>query len=296
MIRFSIPDFTLHLPFNMLLCNLMRTAPELFYDDVQISSMYGCFPDCIMNGGRIVFGERFSYDEIARTFDQICENGMITRLTLTNMFIQPEQYEDEYCQTILKAAQGRNVEVIVYSHELGDYISGCFHLKRTLSTTRALNGVDELNEMLGRYDMVVLDYNHNKDDDFLRKVIAPDRLEVMPNELCEPGCPIRQKHYEHNSRCQIEHKFKPFGCNRRYEGNGFSSRTSTSPTVLGNEDIRRLNTTYGIADFKIVGRTLSAGMSLESYLFYFVRPEYRSVVSKIIHKNAESDARLSAIL
>ena len=295
MIQFSIPGLTLRLPFNMLFCNLMRTAPELFFDDVRINSMYGCFPDCIMNGGRIVYGKRYTYDQIAETFDRINEAGMIVRLTLTNMFICPEQFEDEYCQTILKAAQGRNVEAIVYSHELGDYISSQFHLKKTLSTTRALSGVEELNEMLDRYNMVVLNFNHNKDDDFLKQVKDPARLEVMPNELCEPGCPIRQKHYEHNSRCQLSHEFTPFGCNRQHESSGYSTRTDQSPTILGNKDIRRLNTIYGISNFKIVGRILYVRLSLEPYIYYFVRQEYHTLVSKIIKKNLESSPSLSAL-
>ena len=284
MIHFSLPDFTAHLPYNLFFHHLQRTAPELFFEDVEIDSIYGCFPGCIMNGGRIIFGNRYSYDQIASTFDQIANEGLTTRLTFTNMFISSEQFDDEYSNDILKAAQGRNAEVIVYSDELDDYITGRYHLKRTLSTTRVLSGAEELNDMLKRYDMVVLDYNRNKDDLFLRRVYDPTRLEVMPNELCEPGCPIRQKHYEHNSRCQLEGRAFPFGCNRRCETAGFTTRTRESATLLGNDDIRRLNRDYGIHHFKIVGRTLTRPFNLEPYLYYFVHPEYHSVVLKLFRK------------
>ena len=282
MIQYSLPDFTWHLPFNLTLSRLKRTAPELFFDDAEIGSMYGCFPGCIMNGGRYFVGKRYTYDQIAATFDSIAEEGLVTRLTLTNMLITPEQFGDEYSNLILKAAQGRNVEVIVYLDELDDYITSCYAFKRTLSTTRALNGVNELNAMLSRYDMVVLDYNRNKDDAFLRQVSDPTRLEVMPNETCQPNCPIRQQHYIHNSRCQLDNVELLFKCSKDYESSKFTVPPADSPTLLTNDEIRRLYRTYGICNYKIVGRSLSVRSNLNAYLYYLIRPEYRSAARAIL--------------
>lgn len=283
MIQYSLPDITWHLPFNLTLSRLKRTAPELFFEDIEIGSVYGCFPGCIMNGGRFFVGRQYTYDQIANAFDQIADEGLITRLTFTNMLIRPEQFEDEYCNTILKAAQGRNVEVIVYLDELDDYISSCYSFKRTLSTTRALRDVNELNAMLARYDMVVLDYNHNRDDEFLKKVKDPARLEVMPNETCQPGCPIRQQHYIHNSRCQLNNMELPFNCGSDHKIKRFTAPPpAESPTLLSNEDVRRLYKTYGISNYKIVGRSLSIKASLYSYFYYLVRPEYHPTVQRIL--------------
>ncbi len=282
MIQYSLPDITWHLSFNLKLSQLRHTAPELFYDDAGISSVYGCFPGCIMNGGRYFIGKRYTYDQIAKAFDSITEESLITRLTFTNMLITPEQFEDEYCNMILRAAQGRNVEIIVYLDELDDYISSRYHFKRTLSTTRALSGVDELNAMLARYDMVVLDYNRNKDDDFLRKVSDPTRLEVMPNETCQPDCPLRQQHYIHNSRCQLDNMELPFSCAKGHQINRFTSPPADSQTLLSIDDIRRLYNTYGISNYKIVGRSLSVEDSLNSYMYYLIRPEYRPAVQRIL--------------
>lgn len=72
--------------------------------------------------GRTITGTPYSYDQINETFDQIEKEGLSIRLTFTNMLIKPEQFEDEYSNMILKAAQGRDAWVIVYSDELGDYI------------------------------------------------------------------------------------------------------------------------------------------------------------------------------
>ena len=83
MIQYSLPDITWHLSFNLMLSRLKRTAPELFFEDVGIGSIYGCFPGCIMNGGRFFVGPRYTYDQIAAVFDQIADEGLITRLTFT---------------------------------------------------------------------------------------------------------------------------------------------------------------------------------------------------------------------
>lgn len=288
MIRYALPDFTVYLNLNIMVAEMMQSAPEMFYEDVSISSLYGCFPGCIMNGGRFMFGAPYSYDQIAETFDRISGAGLGIRLTLSNMFIRPEQFEDEYSNMILKAATGCNTEVIVYCDELGDYIAGKYHFGRILSTTRKLDSVQELNGMLKRYDMVVLDYNRNKDDAFLSQVSDPSRLEVMPNEGCEPGCSVRLQHHAHESRCQLAQKYEEFRCPNKCAVCGYTSHIDESPTLLGNGDVRRLNATYGISDFKIVGRRDGLAFVLETYLYYLVRPEYRAIVGKIFGKKLRS--------
>ena len=287
MISYSLPDFTRHLQLNLMMIDSMRKNPEIFLDDIEISSLYGNFPGCIMNGGRIMQDAqaRCTYAQIAETFDAISEKGLTTRLTLTNMLLSPEQFEDEYCRMIFEAARGHDVEIIVNRDDLADYISSRWHFRRILSTTRVLSGVEELNRMLERYDLVVLDYNHNKDDAFLKQVSDPSRLEVMPNELCRPGCQARQQHYLAVSRFQLTGE-SDFQCPNAeyYEKPGFTCRTQSSPTLLGNDDIRRLNAEYGIRHFKIVGRLHSKAVLLESYVYYLIRPEYRTIMLEILRK------------
>ena len=286
-IQYALPDLTKHLAFSLTIVKMMHAAPEMFYDDIEISSIYGNFPGCIMNGGRLCRGERYSYGQIEEVLGKISDEGLIPRLTFTNMLIRPEHFEDDYSNMILKLAQKYHAQIIINSDELGNYISTNYGLGLILSTTRALNGVGELNKMLDRYSMVVLDYNHNKDDEYLSKVNDPSRLEVMPNELCAPGCLNRQNHYMHLSRCQLENIAAEFNCPYDREKEGFSTRTASSPTLLSNGDIRRLNTTYGISHFKIVGRLESWLTTTESYTYYLARPEYRSVILKIAKKSMQ---------
>ena len=87
MIRYSLPDFTRHLRLNLMMVDFMRKSPEIFWDDIEISSLYGNFPGCIMNGGRIMHevDERYTPAQIAETFDTLSDYGLTARLTLTNM-------------------------------------------------------------------------------------------------------------------------------------------------------------------------------------------------------------------
>ena len=292
MIQYALPDFTEKLAFNLMFARMMRNAPELFFDDIRIDSLYGCFPDCIMNGGRIISGERASYDRISETFDAIEKEGLSIRITFTNMLVRPEHFEDEYANDILRAAHGRDAKVIIWSNELGKYISNRYGLGLILSTTHELNGVDELNKMLERYEMVVLNYNHNKDDAFLKQISNPTKLEVMANEMCRPNCTTRYTHYLEDSRSQMERIPTSFQCPGGCEGINFTTRTSLSPTILGNDDIRRLNETYGISHFKLTGRNAGFLWCSVVYLFYLVRPEYHKVMAKIIQKQI-NDSGLS---
>lgn len=282
MIQYSIPNFVNHLEFNLNFTKMMKAAPELFRDDVSVDSIYGNFPDCIMNGGRTTIGTPYNYDQINETFDRIEKEGLSIRLTFSNMLIKPEHFEDEYSNMILKAAQGRNAWVIVYSDELGDYISSRYQLKRILSTARLLSGVEELNAMLKRYDMVVLDYNHNKDHDFLKQVSDPSMLEVMPNELCQNYCPVRQEHYKNESLSQLAHTEPTFICPGKCFRSGYTSQTDKSVHLLSNDDIRDLNSRYGINHFKIVGRKLAPYIYLETFAYYFAKPGYQGVMWKIM--------------
>lgn len=281
MISYSLPDFTVGLRFNLMVCQLMREVPQFFFPDVRLSSLYGCFPSCIMNGGRTFVRQRYTERQMDATFAAVEQAGLKTRLTFTNMLVGEDRFEDPYFNQILHVADGHDVEVIVYSDALDDYISRNHRFARTLSTTRAIMDADGLNEALAGFDMVVLNYNLNKDDSVLSQVKDASRLEVMPNELCNPACPHRQRHYEHNSADQLADRVTPFRpC--RHEGAGFTTRTACSPTLLGNEDVRRLGRTYGIENFKLVGRGVTSALTLESYLYYLVRPEHRAGLSQAL--------------
>lgn len=275
-IDYTLPDFTVGLKRNLVFAQLMRDCPQFFFDDVRIQSVYGCFPGCIVNGGRAFVREPYSVRQIEATFEALDGQGIAARLTFTNMLVEERHLEDPYFNLILDAAADHGAGVIVYSDLVDAYVRARHpRMERTLSTTREILDAAELNRALGAFDLVVLNYNKNKDLPFLDQVEHPERLEVMANELCNPGCPHRNEHYLHNSRDQLAGTVTEF---RRCDlsGKDFFKLAPTSPTILTNDDVRTLHERYGVPRFKIVGRGVAPDVNLESYLYYLVRPEHHS--------------------
>lgn len=275
-IDYTLPDFTVGLKRNLVFAQLMRDCPQFFFDDVRIQSVYGCFPGCIVNGGRAFVREPYSARQIEATFEALDGQGIAARLTFTNMLVEERHLEDPYFNLILDAAADHGAGVIVYSDLVDAYVRARHpRMERTLSTTREILDAAELNRALEEFDLVVLNYNKNKDLAFLDQVEHPERLEVMANELCNPGCPHRNEHYLHNSRDQLAGTVTEF---RRCDlsGKDFFKLAPTSPTILTNDDVRTLHERYGVPRFKIVGRGVAPDVNLESYLYYLVRPEHRA--------------------
>ena len=275
-INYTLPDFTVGLKRNLVFAQLMRDCPQFFFDDVRIQSVYGCFPGCIVNGGRAFVREPYSARQIEATFEALDGQGIAARLTFTNMLVEERHLEDPYFNLILDAAADHGAGVIVCSDLVDAYVRARHpRMERTLSTTREILDAAELNRALEEFDLVVLNYNKNKDLAFLDQVEHPERLEVMANELCNPGCPHRNEHYLHNSRDQLAGTVTEF---RRCDlsGKDFFKLAPTSPTILTNDDVRTLHGRYGVPRFKIVGRGVAPDVNLESYLYYLVRPEHRA--------------------
>lgn len=275
MIGYTLPDFTVGLKRNLVFAQLMHDCPQFFQDGVRIDSVYGCFPNCAVNGGRTFVREPYTARQMEDTFAALDQQGLTARLTFTNMLVGEEHLADPYFNLILDTAAEHGAGAIVYADLVADYIRARHpHMELTLSTTREILEVDELNRALAAYDVVVLNYNKNKDRAFLDAVEQPARLEVMANELCNPGCPHRAEHYLHNSRDQLEGRITEFRrCN--LAGKDFFKLAPASPTILSVDDVADLHARYGIERFKLVGRGVAGEVNLESYLYYLVRPEHR---------------------
>lgn len=276
MIDFTLPDFTVGLRRNLVFARLMRDCPQFFFEGVRIQSVYGCFPNCPLNGGRAFVREPYTPEQVRATFDALDEFGLKARLTFTNMLVEERHLEDPYFNMILDEGAAHGAGVIVHSDLVDEYVRARHPgMERTLSTTREILDPDKLSEALEAFDLVVLNYNKNKDRAFLNQVRGTERLEVMANELCNPGCPNRTQHYLHNSRDQLQGRVSEFArCN--LAGKDFFKTAPASPTILTPDDVFYLHTRYGVPRFKLVGRGVNPEVNLESYLYYLVRPEHRA--------------------
>lgn len=289
-IRFHLPSFTTHFSLNKLMIETLRDHPEYFIDGLEIASVFGGFDGSTWNGGRGVggtFDPRFA-DFVIKTFNGL---GVPLRFTFTNPMLTEEHLSDKNCNELLKMADNGVNQVIVMSEMLEKYIRKNYpNYKITSSTCKEIRDMDGVNAELEKpYNLVVLDYNWNNRFDELEKIKPEERgrCEILVNALCQPNCPRRGEHYRAIGKVQIER------CNAAYSAVGgnpqfkdfecpFMSRSiydiTGLPTFISPEAITEKYVPMGFNEFKLEGRSASDVDMLETYMYYFARPETRDKV------------------
>lgn len=283
--RFHLPSFTQHYSLNKMMIEYIRDNPEYFVDGLEIASVFGCFDGSIWNGGRGVGGDfdRKLTELIIKTFDEL---KIPLRFTFTNPLLTEEHLSDKNCNEIMKMADNGLNQVIVMSDILENYIRENYpNYKITSSTCKEIRDMDGVNAELDKpYSLVVLDYNWNNKFDELEKIKDKSRCEILVNALCQPNCPRRGEHYKAIGKVQIDRcnaaysavggnlTFKDFEC--PFMGRTIYDITGLS-TYISPEAIQEKYIPMGFNEFKLEGRSAGDIEMLETYLFYFAKPETR---------------------
>ena len=307
-VRFHLPNFTNHLKFNLVFASMLKNAPHYFREGVEIASFYGSFPPSLWNGGRTIGGVT-SLDFVKQAIKAANNAGIPLRFTFTNPMLKEEHLHDEFCNTVMKLADNGFNEVIVNSPLLEDYIRTTYpNYKLTSSTCKRITDVEKLKEELEKdYHIVVLDYDLNNKFDILEQLPHKEKIEILANACCEPGCKLRTTHYQLIGEQQIlynehlkNHPNEPFrvgdytdrnvttviNCNCR-ERNVFEIKdlsTHVSPDAIWEKYVP-----MGYEQFKIEGRTASRLNILENYMYYMIKPECRDEARFMFLYNLEKN-------
>lgn len=286
-INYHLPSFTEHYSLNLLIFDYMQEHPEYFRDGIKIASVFGNFPGALWNGGRTVpaiANPQFS----KRVMEEYNKRGIPLRFTFTNPHITEKHLNDPVCNDILKMADNGLNQVIVMSPILEQYIRENYpNYKITSSTCKQIRDMDGVNAELDKdYCLVVLDYNWNNKFDELEKIKDKGRCEILINACCQPNCQRRGEHYSTIGKLQIERCIaarstlqinrdniieEDFPC--KYMANSIYDITDYS-TYVSPEDIENKYVPMGFKHFKIEGRTTTDIPILETYVHYFVKPEF----------------------
>lgn len=276
MIRYTLPGMTEFTDLLTFFIQVRAAHPDMFYEDVEIDSVYGGFLGSRLCGGRSSAGEQYDVGQIAALIARYNEAGVACNATFSNQFATAQTLENsEYDDAVLAAlANGSGNGVIVYSDELADAIRAKYpQLRLIASTTKTLDTAQKIAEALERYDRAVLDYNHTTDAELIARVAQPGRLEAMVNEYCTPGCPYRHEHYAEISRAQLAGEQSSFACKHdpSPQAYGFLQGLIEGDVFLKNADVRKMHDEFGIEHFKIVGRGLERYDIVDSLLYYLVQ-------------------------
>ena len=256
---------------NQVLINTMERYPEKFRDGYRIGSVYGTIPGAIWNGGRAVFGISSKAD-IEKVIQAYNSKGIPARFTWTNSLLEEKHVYDTYCNMIMRVADNGMNQVLVNRPVLEEYIRREYPgYKLISSTTKRMVDYEKLEEELAKdYYLVVLDYDLNRKEEVIGRLEkAADKIEILVNEICTPGCVKRAEHYREESRSQLEFDSRTdFQCPNRSRENRTFEECMKRPAFLSTEEVERY-IERGFVNFKIVGRGLPQQFVLDSYLYFW---------------------------
>ena len=285
----------------------MKEKPELFNDGYEVGSVYGTFPGAIWNGGRAVFGI-MSKKDIGLVLENYNKFGVPVRFTWTNSILEKKHLNDTYCNLIMELANNGKNQVLVNRPVLEEYLQKTYGQVAAAnsetktyseylegfknydkgfafisSTTKRLTDLEAVKEELKKgYELVVLDYDLNCDEEVL-KALEPyaGRIEILVDEICYPHCPKRKDHYADESLMQLTFdKDTVYECTNKMTRPSFAE-CMKRPHFIGNEKLSEY-ISRGYKNFKIVGRGLPQEMVLESYLYYLAKEDKRDEVKKAL--------------
>ena len=280
-VYWHLPGFCYFFYLNQIIIRLMKEHPERFVEGYEIGSVYGTFPGAIWNGGRAVFGvtSKGDMEKILSTYHRL---GVPVRFTWTNSLLTEEHLNDTYCNLIMRLADNGQNQVLVNTEVLETYLREKYpRFQYISSTTKRIVSLGELREELKKdYFLVVLDYDLNHSEEVLQELSPQaDRIEILVDEICFPGCPKRKEHYADESRMQLEfEKGTVFPCPNRTTKPSFSECRKREAFISREELPSYIERDY--RNFKLVGRGLPIEMVKESYLYYLVKESEREFIRR----------------
>lgn len=293
MIKYSLPGMYELKDLNMLFLELKRKRPEYFFDNIEIEAVYGNPQFCIWDGGRIFKDyNAANREELERIID-IYNNiyNLPIRYVFTNSILKKENYYNRFGNILMEVASNYNNEVVLADDNFMLYLKDKYpNFSFISSTTKCIMNKQEVKNELAKedYAKVCLDYNFNKNIDFLKSFteIEKSKTELLINPICGAYCPHRKNHYYLNSISHLNYgkKYAMEGCVIKHDS--FSKEINENN--LYYEDLVNIYEPMGFEHFKIEGRTWSNIDLLLTYCNYMIKPEYRNVVISFLSHDLEN--------
>lgn len=183
--------------------------------------------------------------------------------------------------------------VIVANEDFHNYLKEKYpNFHYVYSTTNCTTDGNIYNEMYDKYDILVLDYRLNKNRLFLEQQLKfKNKIEILVDDCC-PSCKYRKQHFENIGRYNLGEQIDISCLNPenygKYENpkNFYESLLRTLNNSLTYEEIEEYKK-LGFNKFKLTGRSQGRRFLLDSYIYYFVKPQYRHEVRKILQSKVD---------
>ena len=277
MINYYIPDFVNKFNINIALLELINTKPEMFYDDFKIGAVFGNFPNCIWNGGRVWDGRFFRAEEQLVIAEKFNYYGVPLRLTMTNHLVEEKDLNDRYANYIMKNLDNGINQVTVASPLLEEYIRSEYPnykiIKSVISANEEYYNDDE------KYFCSVLKRSKNSDIEYLKSIKNKEKIELLVADFCVDSCSVSNDHYTDLAKIALYED----NCEQCLNGNcriipnsdvdyTFKRFLKAKDGITRNK-IKNIYEPMGFEHFKIAGRGFDI-MPIFYYAHYMVKPEY----------------------
>lgn len=250
-----------------------------FRKNTKIGSIYGAPGNSIWNGGRLVRGA-YTRQELENSCIFATDMNIPIRFTFTNCLIENKHLNDTYCNMILDIFNTGKNEIICNSPILEKYLRNKYgnNYKYISSTTKRLNNKqDQTKEIEKDYYLIVIDYDFNNDNEYLKQLEPKSKIEILCNAVCKSNCPNRKQHYENISRCQLD--YNPQGLMMCDDSVKNFYEVMKSKTFISKERIEEL-TAMGFSNFKLEGRTAHPLDLIEILIYYLIKEEWQNEVRR----------------
>lgn len=300
-IKFHLPGLRNNFPLNMLMLKMFDAFPKFFREDIRIVSFFGEFPTCLWNGGRYDRDDQCDAGYVQQVIKAVNAAGVAIRYTFTNPTLTEKDLSDPYCNFCMKAGDNGKNEVLVVSPILEEYIRKNYKSYTINSSTcKEIRSVAALNDELAKdYGLVVLDYNLNNRFKELEGITDKARCEVLVNSCCVPDCPRRGEHYrfiDTQERAALANRSLPAGkqkpvpvWNCAYGEQNSLSKYKNYPTHVSPDAIWEKYVPMGFENFKLEGRTANLFLLVDTYCYYFAKPEYHDEARLLLLANLEAN-------
>lgn len=277
MINYYCPEFfNLEKIYDTVL-ELQNKQPQIFYDGVKISKIFGSFPNMIWNGGGYNFGKHLFNEDLIDIKLRYEKRNIPLLITCTNPMLEKTDVYDRYCNNILSIFENDINEIMITSPYLEEHIRKNYPNYKINKSIIASEFDYDLNEALQKYNTVVLPRRYSKDFKYLNEQILKEnrnRVEILCTDPCPTNCPFLYEHYKNYGKTQLYQNDNmnsvecPMPFRKEYPWNRDESEKITYEEIVTNY------LPLGYTEFKLSGRG-SIESGIKHIVKYFIKPEYQ---------------------
>lgn len=277
MINYNCPDFYNAYKIYSYLAELKILHPYVFYDDVQISSIFGCFPSAIWNGGSYLLDGSITQNimrDMVKLYNEAM--NMPIRFTFTNPLINEKQCYDTYCNLIVENAHNGNNEILVVSPVLEEYLRKNYPNYKYIRSIIADNNEQFFDSE--KYHMIVMPRAYNNNWEYLDTIPnnVRTKVEFLCNDPCPDNCPRLKSHYLDFAKTQLNYEYyDECRCSMTEVKGAFPYAFAKQQKAYISRDMILNNyLPKGFNQFKLSGRG-DNGVIINFVVEHLIKPEYQ---------------------